>query len=79
MPVLEKVEAASLASCSDCEPTWAEIMVISGMAAMTFSTRPTTRFGLLEGRADRHADLEHDHVHVLGRHEFRTQEGHDGQ
>ena len=43
MPALENAEAASPASCSTWEPTWAEIMVISGMADMMFSTKPTTR------------------------------------
>ena len=49
MPALENDEAASPASCSTWEPTWAEIIVISGMADMMFSTRPTTR--LVSSRA----------------------------
>ena len=79
-PGVGEAEAASLGVLSSaCEPTWAEIIVISGWPAMISSTMPTTRSVSSRAVPTGMRDLEHDHILVLGGHEFRAQEGDEGQ
>ena len=78
VPAFEKPDAASPASCSAWEPTWAEIIVISGIRHDIFD-HSHDPVGFLKGRPDGHATLTMIISLVLGGHELRAHEGDDGQ